>query len=86
MKALNDLLEVFDNTEFWRKANFQFKPNSLLFFKTPDGAEILKNKYNEFNYKIPKPKTLALGKTFGENRAYSTKHKTIKSFLGGTNE
>ena len=81
MKTLNDLLKTFENTEFWQKMSLPFKLNSLLFFKTVEGREILQKKYNEFNYKIPKPQAHTIGKTEGENRSYKQKPKTIKSFL-----
>ena len=81
MKALNDLLKTFENIEFWQKVNFPFKLNSLLFFKTPKGIEVLRKKYCEFNYKIPSPQSHVIGKTEGENRLYKRKSKTIKSFL-----
>jgi hypothetical protein len=82
MKLLNDLLSGFSNMEFWTKVKFTPKPNSLLFFKTESGLSLLKKKYNEFNYKIPKRKTIPIGKIVGENRSYTRKPKTIKDFLG----
>jgi hypothetical protein len=81
MKALNDLLNTFDNTEFWQRVKFDFKPNSLLFFKAGDGKLLLRKKYNEFNYKILKPDPQIIGKMVGENRLYKRQPKTIKDFL-----
>ena len=81
MKLLNDLLSIFGNMEFWAKVKFSQKPNSLLFFKTEAGLSLLRKKYNEFNYKIPKRKTIPIGKLVGENRSYIRKPKTIKDFL-----
>jgi hypothetical protein len=81
MKLLNDLLSDFGNMEFWTKVKFAQKPNSLLFFKTESGLSLLKKKYNEFNYKIPKKKTVPIGKIVGENRSYQRKPKTVKDFL-----
>lgn len=81
MKALNDLVEKFDNLDFWQKVNFSQNFNSLLFFKKGDGLDILTKKYREFNYKVPEPKKFNIGKTIGENRVYKNKPKTIKDFL-----
>ena len=81
MKALNDLLEKFQDVSFWNKVSFSESFNSLLFFKKGDGLEILNKKYREFNYKIPEPKRFNIGKTTGEDRVYKNKIKTIKDFL-----
>jgi len=81
MKALNDLIEEFDNPSFWNRVNFSESFNSLLFFKKGEGRVIFDKKRREFNYKIPKPKKFNIGKTSGEDRVYNNKPKTIKDFL-----
>ena len=81
MKALNDLLEKFEDVSFWNKVNFSENFNSLLFFKKGVGLEILNKKYREFNYKVPEPKIFNIGKTTGKDRVYKNKPKTIKDFL-----
>ena len=80
MKLLNDLLSDFGNMEFWTKVKFAQKPNSLLFFKTESGLSLLKKKYNEFNYKIPKKKTIPIGKLLAKIDHTRENPKQLKTF------
>lgn len=80
-KLLNDLMKMFPNEQFWNVIRINDKKDSLLFYKSDHGVNILKKLYNEFNY-VPKttPK-INLGEKFGEDKVIKYNNKTIKNFL-----
>ena len=81
MKMFGQLLNKYPKEEFWKKVAFAKKPESLSFFASDFGKKILKEKYNEFNYKIPEAETFSLGSKHGEDKVIDIKPKTIKDFL-----
>lgn len=84
MKLAKDLMETYRNDEFWEKVNFGIPLNSLAFLKSPKGQDLLKRKFNEFNYVVPETKQeipLSSGK-FGEDVYNGVKSsKTLKDLL-----
>ena len=81
MKMFEALLKKYPKQDFWEKVAFPQKPESLSFFASDFGKKILKEKYNEFNYKIPEAETFSLGEKQGEDKDIQIKPKTIKDFL-----
>ena len=81
MKLLNDLMEEFDNPQFWKKVKFNTIFPSLAYLKTEFGKGELRRKYIEFNFDIPPPQEYNLGQKVGQDRPYTKKPKTIKDFL-----
>jgi hypothetical protein len=80
MKLLNDLLEIFPNTEFWQRTTIEKVP-SLAILRSGFGLERIKKKYIEFNYKIPPKIEIPLGEKSGEDKIFSKKPKTIRQFI-----
>jgi len=81
MKLLNGLMSEFDNDRFWQLLSFIQKYESLAFFVSPYGKKILKKRFNEYNYKIPKTKKVELGDKVGEDKQYDKQPSTIRQFL-----
>ena len=84
MKLLNDLLEIFPDQNFWLKMKPE-KYGSLAILKASAGIKMLRKKFREFNYKIPKRKEIKLGEKRGEDRIYNKTPKTIRDFIDGEN-
>lgn len=82
------LLKKYNEEEFWKSFNLSFKLNSLAFFLTEKGNEILSKGYSEWklnltwkedekeNYKLECEKQ-------GEDAILDNKPKTLKDFLNG---
>ena len=80
-KILNDLLLEFSNIDFWEKVNFNQDWDSLLILKSPYGQSILRKKYKEFHYTLPKEEKILLKNKSGKDKAINIKPKTIRGFL-----
>ena len=80
-KILNDLIKEFPNLDFWEKVNFHQDWDSLLILKSEYGKSLLKKKYKEFHYKIPKKEKIKLTKKSGYDKIVEIKPKTIRGFL-----
>ena len=78
---LNILHEKYPNKKFWTNLSFYDKLDSLLLLRSGYYAEELDKKYKLFNYVIPEPKIIKLGKKTGETIIFNKKPKTIKDFL-----
>jgi len=81
IKIFESLYKLYPNQDFWEKVSINQKPESLSFFVSDFGKKLLKEKYNEFNYKVPKAETFSLGEKQGEDKVIEIKPKTIKDFL-----
>ena len=81
VKLFEKLLKLYSKQDFWQKVVFNKKFESLTFFSSDYGKKLLKEKYNEFNYKIPEVETYSLGGKQGPDKDIITKPKTIKDFL-----
>lgn len=58
MKLLNSLVVEYQSDQFWKHFDPGFQVNNLAFFKTMDGAEVLKNAYNVFHFQFPVEKVV----------------------------
>lgn len=59
MKILNSLMSMYSSENFWQKVSFSQSFDSLAYLLSPFGKNLLRKKFNEFNFKIqnkPKPK------------------------------
>jgi len=81
MKFLNDFIEKYPDFEFWNKVSFRNKMESLLLLKGEYGENLLKKKYLEYKYVIPKNETYNIGKKSGKDIKIKNNPKTIKDFL-----
>lgn len=81
IKFLNDLYKLFPNEKFWKLLKFKKKYDSLLFLKGDYGLKVLKHKFLEFSYEIPKSDKIILGEKKGSPYLSKKKPKTIKDFL-----
>jgi hypothetical protein len=81
MKMFEALFKKYPKQDFWEKVALTKKPESLSYFASDFGKKILKEKYNEFNYKIPKAETISLGEKQGKDKTIEIKPKTIRDFL-----
>lgn len=84
MKLLNDLLDMFPNTEFWQRMTID-KVASLAMLRSGFGLERIQKKYREFNYKIPPKIEIPLGEKTGDDKIFSKKPKTIRQFIDEQN-
>jgi hypothetical protein len=80
MKLLNDLMSILEDLDFWQKLRIRKVP-SLAVLKSKKGLLILKKKYREFSYKIPKKVYIKLGEKKGEDKKIFKKTKTIRQFI-----
>ena len=53
MKLFEKLYKLYPQQAFWEKVVFNKQFESLTFFGSDFGKKLLKEKFNEFNYKIP---------------------------------
>ena len=81
MKLLNSLINQFPKESFWKTLTFNKKYDSLAYFVSEYGKKILKKRYNEYNYKIPKPPKIKLGDKVGEDKKIIKNKTTIKDFF-----
>ena len=81
VKIFESLFKQCPKQDFWEKVKFNKEPESLSFFASEFGKKILKEKYNEFNYKVPKSETFSVGEKQGEDKRIEVKPKTLKDFL-----
>jgi hypothetical protein len=81
MKIFEAIYKQYPQKEFWEKVAFMQKPESLSFFASAFGKKIVKEKYNEFNYKVPEAETFSLGEKQGGDKIIEIKPKTVKDFL-----
>lgn len=80
MKLLNDLMDIFNNNEFWSKVRINKVP-SLAVLKADAGIKILKKKYREFMYEIPPRTEIKLGKKEGKDKKIFKTPQTIRQFI-----
>lgn len=78
---LNSLLKKYPDKNFWAVVSFKRALKSLYYFKTREGAQLLKQKYNEFTYAPPKEVKYEIGKKTGKDFVPKNKPTTIRGFL-----
>lgn len=81
MKMLNSLMSEFNNEKFWQDLSFRAKFDSLAYFISEYGKKMLKKRFNEYNYKLPKTKPPKLGDKIGEDKKIKKQPSTINQFL-----
>ncbi len=81
IKILNDLFKIYPIEEFWSLVSFEKKYDSMTFLISDYGKKLLKKKFLEFSYVVPKTKTIELGDKTGDDFIIENKPKTIKDFL-----
>ena len=52
-----------------------------MFYNSDFGKKLLKEKYNEFNYKVPEKESYSIGERQEPEKEIKTKPKTLKDFL-----
>lgn len=81
MKLLNSLIEQFPKESFWKTLSFNKKYDSLAYFISEYGKKILKKRFNEYNYKIPKAPIIKLGEKEGQDKKIKRNKITIRDFF-----
>lgn len=80
-KILNKLMLDFPDEKFWQKVTFNLGWDSICILQTEYGQGLLKRKYQEFHYKIPKHKKIKLTNKSGDDKILVRKPKTLRRFL-----
>jgi hypothetical protein len=82
MTLLNRFLEEFPDQCFWSDVNFGQKFDSLAILASPNWKKLVKRKFLDYNYKIPKPTQHELSPTkIGKDANIGRRKRTIKDFL-----
>lgn len=56
MKMVKNLLKIFPNEDFWNNLELGFKLNSICWFLSDDGRNVLNKEYKKFNFNLPETK------------------------------
>lgn len=76
------LIADYPDEEFWTNLDIGFKLNSLAFFQSPKGQEILKRKYAESKFELPVAPQHNISNTkVGDDVTVIQKPKSIHEFL-----
>tara|TARA_R110002110_G_scaffold150737_4_gene342831 strand:- start:279 stop:617 length:339 start_codon:yes stop_codon:yes gene_type:complete len=82
MAILNKLLVKFPKEEFWQKTSFPKKYEGMEYLLSSYGLKFLTQKYQEFNYQIPKPPTIVFAdRKLGEAPSFKHKPANLRQFL-----
>jgi len=77
-KFLNDLYKTYSDFNFWKILKFDKKYESMNYFFCDHGKYILQKRFLEYNYIIPQPNQIKLGKKTGKDKVFPLKIKKIK--------
>lgn len=83
MKIAKELAAKYPDMDFWRNFSMPFKVNSLAWFKTKRGEEMLDKRYKEFHFK-PQKKTSEFevsDEKVGESTYNGPRKKVLSDFL-----
>lgn len=80
-KIFESLFKNYPNQDFWEKVVLGQKRESLMFYNSDFGKKLLKEKYNEFNYKVPEKESYSIGERQEPEKEIKIKPKTLKDFL-----
>ena len=86
LKLATQLSKLY-NRNFWEKLYLPFKLNSLAWFKTPNGKDLLSAEYKKLFLKLNEAPEAELGKRVGRNKKINKrKPRTILDFLNEEKE
>ena len=74
------LTKTYPSVEFWKTYSLGYKLNSLAFFLTQKGKNILFQDYNSYMLANPPKIEYSLGEKVGEDRKFEKK-KSLREFL-----
>ena len=81
IKILNDFFKIYPVEEFWSVIRFDKKYESMTFLLSDYGKKLLKKKFLEFSYVVPKTQVIKIGDKIGKDFNVKNNPKTIKDFL-----
>jgi hypothetical protein len=81
IKGLEKLYKLFPNREFWQKVSFVEKFTSINYLLYEPMSSILRDKYNQFKYRVPEKKGYIEGEKAGNDRIIEKQAKTLKQFF-----
>lgn len=81
LKIFYSLFESYPNENFWKSLDIGFHLNSLAFFKTDKGVDILERHWGVFNFEIPQKETVELDNfKHGEDKVFQKKPRSFQEF------
>ena len=81
IKSLNELIKLYPEDKFWIGIKFPDKLDSIILLRSGYYSEVLKNKYNRYNYKVPQKTKTPITDSCGDDYQPPSSPKTLKQFL-----